>query len=239
MSRSRRHRSSAEPDAQALTAKQAAAEELRSEKSLLDKKESDGAAELANAKAELAGHDAATADSRAQLEAAEKEEKALTAKIEGAQAVVVAAGTREDELVAEEREARAKYDEGKASASSQSAKSVLLNGLMAAKRDGKIPGIIGRLGSLGTIAPEYDVAISTACGALDNIVVADTPSAQACVALLREKQLGVATFLILDKQVAQWGTKMKEGFNCPKGASRLFDLVECSDDAHRAAFCTA
>ena len=140
---------------------------------------------------------------------------------------------------AEEREARAKYDEGKASASSQSAKSVLLNGLMAAKRDGKIPGIIGRLGSLGTIAPEYDVAISTACGALDNIVVADTLSAQACVALLREKQLGVATFLILDKQVAQWGTKMKEGFNCPKGASRLFDLVECSDDAHRAAFGSA
>ena len=46
-------------------------------------------------------------------------------------------------------------------------------------------------------AAKYDVAISTACGGLDFIVVETTSAAQACVELLRTKQLGVATFLIL------------------------------------------
>lgn len=46
-------------------------------------------------------------------------------------------------------------------------------------------------------AAKYDVAISTACGGLDFIVVETTTAAQACVELLRTKQLGVATFLIL------------------------------------------
>ena len=50
-----------------------------------------------------------------------------------------------------------------------------LNGLMAAKRDGSIPGIVGRLGSLGTIAAEFDVAASTACAALDHFVVVVKP----------------------------------------------------------------
>lgn len=50
---------------------------------------------------------------------------------------------------------------------------------------------------LNMCAAKYDVAISTACGGLDFIVVETTNSAQACVELLRTKQLGVATFLIL------------------------------------------
>lgn len=50
---------------------------------------------------------------------------------------------------------------------------------------------------LDVFAAKYDVAISTACGGLDFIVVETTSAAQACVELLRTKQLGVATFLIL------------------------------------------
>jgi len=44
---------------------------------------------------------------------------------------------------------------------------------------------------------KYDVAVSTACSALDYIVVETTADAQACVAHLRSNNLGVATFLIL------------------------------------------
>ena len=66
------------------------------------------------------------------------------------------------------------------------------------------------------------MAISTACGALDNIVVGNTstnphPSpnpnpnpnpnqvdntstAQKCVELMRQQQLGIATFIALDRQ---------------------------------------
>lgn len=49
----------------------------------------------------------------------------------------------------------------------------------------------------GGCAAKYDVAISTACGPLDFVVVDTTNTAQQCVELLRRKQLGVATFLIL------------------------------------------
>lgn len=44
---------------------------------------------------------------------------------------------------------------------------------------------------------KYDVAISTACSGLDYVVVETTAAAQACVELLRRKNLGVATFMIL------------------------------------------
>lgn len=46
-------------------------------------------------------------------------------------------------------------------------------------------------------AAKYDVAVSTACGGLDFIVVETTSAAQACVELLRSKNLGIATFMIL------------------------------------------
>ncbi|CAI5720070.1 unnamed protein product [Peronospora effusa] len=45
-------------------------------------------------------------------------------------------------------------------------------------------GLFGRLGDLGAIEGKYNVAISTACGALNNLVVATTSGAQACVAYL-------------------------------------------------------
>ena len=48
--------------------------------------------------------------------------------------------------------------------------------MAAAKKGGPLAdaGILGRLGDLGTIPAEYDVAISTACGLLDHIVVETT-----------------------------------------------------------------
>ncbi|CAI7904854.1 unnamed protein product, partial [Closterium sp. NIES-54] len=89
-----------------------------------------------------------------------------------------------------------------------------------AKRDGSIPGIYGRLGDLGAIDGKYDVAISTACGALEYIVVDNIETAQACTALLRERQLGVQTFLALDKQ-QHLVRDMSEKVSTPEGVPRL------------------
>lgn len=47
------------------------------------------------------------------------------------------------------------------------------------------------------VPAKYDVAVSTACSGLDYVVVETTAAAQACVELLRRKNLGVATFMIL------------------------------------------
>ena len=75
----------------------------------------------------------------------------------------------------------------------------VLNVLMNQKQTGKIPGILGRLGDLGGIDQKYDVAISTCCGRLDNIVVEDVNTAQMCIQFLKTNGLGHATFIALDK----------------------------------------
>ena len=54
-------------------------------------------------------------------------------------------------------------------------------------------------GDLGAIDDRYDVAISTACGPLDNIVVDTMETAQQCVAFLKSNNLGLATFIGMDK----------------------------------------
>lgn len=77
-------------------------------------------------------------------------------------------------------------------------------------------------GDLGAIDAKFDVAVSTAAPALDYVVVADTAAAQKCVELLRARKLGVATFLILDKQ-AHLAAKCAERPTPPEGAApRLF-----------------
>ncbi len=43
------------------------------------------------------------------------------------------------------------------------------------------------------------MAISSSCGALDNIVVDTIDTAQKCVTFLKEQNIGVATFIGLDK----------------------------------------
>lgn len=67
-------------------------------------------------------------------------------------------------------------------------------------------------GDLGAIEEKYDVAISTACGALDNIVVDTINTGQKCVEFLRKNNVGVATFILLDK-MAKWKDHCKKKIN--------------------------
>lgn len=54
-------------------------------------------------------------------------------------------------------------------------------------------------GDLGAIDEKYDVAISSSCGALDNILVDTIDTAQKCVTFLKSQNIGIATFIGLDK----------------------------------------
>jgi len=54
----------------------------------------------------------------------------------------------------------------------------ILSSLKEAQRQGKIKGVLGRLGDLGTIDKQYDIAVSTACSNLDNILVESVSSGQ-------------------------------------------------------------
>ena len=62
-----------------------------------------------------------------------------------------------------------------------------------------IPGVLGRLGDLGSIPTQYDSILTTSCSRLDNIVVEDYNAAQAVLSLLKKNDLGRVTCIILDK----------------------------------------
>lgn len=88
---------------------------------------------------------------------------------------------------------------------------------------------------MGAIDAKYDIAASTAVAALDYIVVDSTADAQTAVEYLRRNNLGVATFLILDKQ-QHLAAAAKKAASPPEGVPRLFDLVRCGDERVRVAF---
>ncbi|CAI5494544.1 unnamed protein product [Closterium sp. Naga37s-1] len=168
--------------------------------------------------------------------------KRMEAAVRESEAVAAASAKEEEAKAEEEAAARAEAEaaqgraaEMKEAAAAQRSSSAILTALLQAKRDGSIPGIYGRLGDLGAIDGKYDVAISTACGALEYIVVDNIETAQACTALLRERQLGVQTFLALDKQ-QHLVRDMSEKLSTPEGVPRLFDLVQVQDARLLPAF---
>ena len=100
--------------------------------------------------------------------------------------------------------------------------------LKAAKSGGELSkvGVLGRFGDLATIPEKYDVAVSTACGMLDHIVVQTTAGAQKCLEFLRKYNLGRVSFIPLDKMSKGAHDRIVE---TPEGAPRLFELITPSN----------
>ncbi|KAF0884940.1 SMC4 protein, partial [Crocuta crocuta] len=92
-----------------------------------------------------------------------------------------------------------KVEEAKSSVAINRSRGKVLDAIIQEKKSGRIPGIYGRLGDLGAIDEKYDVAISSCCHALDYIVVDSIDTAQECVNFLKRQNIGVATFIGLDK----------------------------------------
>ena len=128
--------------------------------------------------------------------------------------------------------ARQKADEARASLSSVQTQGNVLNGLMRLKESGRIEGFHGRLGNLGTIDQKYDVAISTACPSLENLVVDSVEVGQQCIDYLRKNSLGRANIILLDRLARRDLTPI----DTPENVPRLFDLVKAKDDRFRPAF---
>ncbi|KAJ0984224.1 hypothetical protein J5N97_002580 [Dioscorea zingiberensis] len=145
---------------------------------------------------------------------------------------------KQESLLPLEQAARQKVVEFMSMMESEKSQGAVLKAILQAKESKEIDGIYGRMGDLGAIDAKYDVAISTACPGLDYIVVETTASAQACVELLRRKNLGIATFMILEKQLDH-KHKMKQIVKTPEGVPRLFDLVTIKDEQLKLAFFAA
>lgn len=111
-------------------------------------------------------------------------------------------------------------------------KNKVLTALSRLEKSGRIFGFHGRLGDLGTIPKKYDIAISTACPRLDDIVVETVECGQQCIEYLRKNKLGYARFILLDKL---------RQFNCntiqtPEKVTRLFDLIKFNNKKFVPAF---
>ncbi|GIY87358.1 structural maintenance of chromosomes protein 4 [Caerostris extrusa] len=130
---------------------------------------------------------------------------------------------------------RVKLEEAENSQQTSHHSSSLVKALLREKSEGRIPGIYGRLGDLGAIDEKYDIAISTACGRLDNIVTDTITTAQKCVEFLKRNNLGYATFIALD-QMKKWEPYTRQQISFPENVPRLFDLVRVKDHALLPAF---
>ncbi|QDZ23825.1 structural maintenance of chromosomes protein [Chloropicon primus] len=133
---------------------------------------------------------------------------------------------------------RGKVEERKAALHSEQNQNQVVKALMSAQKSGHLEGIHGRLGDLGAVDAQYDVAVSTACPGLSHIVVETVTDAQNCVQYLKKLELGRATFLILEKQRALQ-QRMESSLQVapPRNSQRLLDLIKMKNpEEHKVAF---
>ncbi|BFZ59269.1 Structural maintenance of chromosomes protein 4 [Saitoella coloradoensis] len=168
----------------------------------------------------------------AELAARQKEGRSVTRDIASVRAKLEEANARGAKLRDALSKARQSADEGKASLAASQTQGNVLSGLMRLKESGRVQGFHGRLGSLGTIDAKYDVAISTACPALENMVVDSVEVGQQCIDYLRKNNLGRAMFILLDRLSA----RNMNPIETPENAPRLFDLVKPKDPRFAPAF---
>ncbi|KAI4137549.1 MAG: hypothetical protein L6R39_007220 [Caloplaca ligustica] len=188
-----------------------ALEEVRSKMETLQETRKGKEAELKDMKARRAQIEKDVAKTQSELTKLAGQEPTLRSRLSGA---------------------RQKADEARASLSSSQSQGNVLNGLMRLKESGRIEGFHGRLGNLGTIDQKYDVAISTACPSLENMVVDSVEVGQQCIDYLRKNNLGRANFILLDRLAR----RDLSAIDTPENVPRLFDLVKPKHDIFRPAF---
>ncbi|KAJ8924806.1 hypothetical protein NQ315_000960 [Exocentrus adspersus] len=143
--------------------------------------------------------------------------------------------SREGQIIGEVRQKKLSLEERRSSMQASRSQGRVLDSLMQEKRNGKCPGLYGRLGDLGAIDQKYDIAISTACGPLDNIVVDTVDTAQWCIEFLKKHDVGRATFIALEKQ-DHLRNLANSKIRTPENVPRLYDLVKVQDEDVRTAF---
>ncbi|KAI5694347.1 hypothetical protein M8J75_015374 [Diaphorina citri] len=117
---------------------------------------------------------------------------------------------------------------------SHSSRNQLIDFVMKLKRNDVVSGILGRLGDLGAIDEQYDQAVSTSCGSLDNIVCETVESCQQVLAEVKRANVGRVYLMALD-QMGQYLKYCDRPRNTPGGLPRMFDLIRVEDERIRPA----
>lgn len=129
----------------------------------------------------------------------------------------------------------AKHAEVEHALKNEHTRSQLIRAVYDQKKQGKLQGVHGRLGDLGTIDKKYDLAVSNGCGLLEAIVVDTTSDAQAVIDFIRKNNLGRATCICL-QQIKQNERNMDAQGATPEGAPRLLDLIKPAKPEYKVAF---
>ncbi|KAI9199233.1 RecF/RecN/SMC [Polychytrium aggregatum] len=204
----------------------------QSEFDMLNQKHQRARGELEQAEESLATFQDTLQKKTVELKGMKKQRADLAKKEAVLQTEMKNLDNQEPKLRATLSDARQQVSEAKSSLSESRSRGTTLSTLNQAAQDGTLPGIFGRLGDLGIIDDKYDVAITTACGALDNIVVDTVETAQKAIELLKRRQAGRGNFMCLDKlAVRDMSSKPT-----PENAPRLFDLIKPREDRFKVAF---
>eukprot|EP00743_Colponemidia_sp_Colp-15_P004444 GILK01004794.1.p1 GENE.GILK01004794.1~~GILK01004794.1.p1 ORF type:complete len:1385 (-),score=418.54 GILK01004794.1:245-4204(-) len=224
-----------EPLVRELNASKAITDVAKAELKLLEDKASSGQKDFESAQQKVQEYEST-------IEERQREIKQRNVDLKKDQQTLTAAQSKltqvtEEEVVAQQRvsQLRTRLEQAKSAQQQSENKSVVLRALMEAKAKGKLRGVHGRLGDLGKIDKKYDVAISTACGALNFIVVDTTDDGQRCVEYLRKHNIGRATFVMLE-QVQNLLEVSQRPLETPENALRLFDLVQPKHEMFLPAF---
>jgi structural maintenance of chromosome 4 len=223
---------SLEPWSAKINEKQSAIAVAQSELDILRERENAGAKGIAEVEAKIEALQETKQAKAAELDECRAEKKRVEKDAQKMQTGIEDLAQKEPTIRSKLSGARAKADEARASLSSAQTQGNVLSGLMRLKESGRIDGFHGRLGNLGTIDQKYDVAISTACPQLDNMVVDTVESGQQCIEYLRKNNLGRANFILLDRLAKRDMSPVQT----PEGVPRLFDLVKPKDEKLKPAF---
>ena len=223
---------SLEPWNEKINQKQSSIAVAESELAILHEKANAGAVALEETQAKLASIEGGREAKLAGLEECKSQRAKLEREAAKVQAELEKLSQKEPEIRSKLSGARQKADEARASLSTTQTQGNVLTSLMRLKESGRIEGFHGRLGNLGTIDQKYDVAISTACGALDNFVTNTVEGGQQCIEHLRKTNLGRGNFMCLDKL----GNRDMEPIETPEDVPRLFDLIKAKHEKFRPAF---
>ncbi|KAL8276632.1 hypothetical protein RQP46_010981 [Phenoliferia psychrophenolica] len=220
-----------------ITAKQGEIDLAANERDLLVEKTDsvkNGIEEAEVALEKLAGDETVKTEQLKELKA---EKKSVEKEAASAQAKLDGMVAEDAKLRTKATVARQKSDEAKASQSATKSQGAVLAGLTKLKDQGRLPGFYGRLGDLGRIDDKYDIAVTTACGGLNNIITETIKDAEQCLDHLRSHNLGQATFMALDKTRALVKpADLDPMAPIPENAPRLFDLITFKDDKFAACF---
>nr|AGU69478.1 structure maintenance of chromosomes 4 [Crypthecodinium cohnii] len=131
--------------------------------------------------------------------------------------------------------ARAKAQEANSQMEEEKTRGRLIKAVYEESRAGRLKGVHGRLGDLGTSQRSTNVAVSTACSMLDAIVVDSTEDAQAVIQFIRKNELGRTTCISLEK-IREREREMNTPIETPEGVPRLIDLIKPAQPQYAVAF---